>query len=269
MEYKIKDIKINYEIIGKGKPIIMVHGYSVDHRVMKGCMEPIFNDKSGYKRIYIDLPGMGKSSSANWITNADKMLDILVDFIEEVIPNENFLLAGESYGGYLSRGIAYKMSNKIDGILLICPVIIADSKKRNVNKHTVLSKLSSEDAKDFKSDLVIQSEKICEKYKNEVLSGIEISDNEFLRNFKENGYQFSFNVDKVSKKFNKPTLILLGRQDSCVGYKDAWNILEDFPRATFAILDRAGHNLQIEQEKLFDSLVTEWILRVEEYINNK
>ncbi len=41
MECKIKDISINYEIIGNGKPIIMLHGYSVDHRLMRGCMEPI------------------------------------------------------------------------------------------------------------------------------------------------------------------------------------------------------------------------------------
>lgn len=39
----------------------MLHGYSPDHRLMAGCMEPIFNKKSNYKRVYIDLPGMGKS----------------------------------------------------------------------------------------------------------------------------------------------------------------------------------------------------------------
>jgi len=46
---------------------------------------------------------MGRSSSADWITNADIMLEVLISFIEKVIPNEKFLLAGESYGGYLSR----------------------------------------------------------------------------------------------------------------------------------------------------------------------
>lgn len=56
-----------------------------------------------------------------------------------------------------------------------------------------------------------------------------------------------------------------GRQDSCVGYKDAWGILEDYPRATFAVLDRSGHNLQLESEELFHSLVKEWLYRVEEF----
>ncbi len=38
MECKIQNISINYEIIGDGKPIVMLHGYSLDHRLMTGCM---------------------------------------------------------------------------------------------------------------------------------------------------------------------------------------------------------------------------------------
>ena len=66
----------------------------------------------------------------------------------------------------------------------------------------------------------------------------------------------------MNEKFNKPTLILLGRQDSSVGYKDAWSILDNYPRATFAVLDKAGHNLQIEQVEVFNSLVNEWLVRI-------
>lgn len=271
MECKIKNISINYEIIGNGKPIIMIHGYYPDHRLMTGCMENVLSAKEGYKRIYIDLPGMGKSESAEWIKSSNNMLDIVIDFIEKIIPNENFLLAGESYGGYLSRGVIYKMADRVDGVVLICPVIIADYKKRNVPQHVVLvkdnrllSKLTTEEAEEFNSGAVAQSEKIYERYENEIMSGVKIADSKFLQSLQQNGYAFSFNVDKIGKKFDKPALIMLGRQDSCVGYKDAWNILENFPRATFAVLDRAGHNLQIEQEELFNSLINEWLIRVGE-----
>jgi pimeloyl-ACP methyl ester carboxylesterase len=75
------------------------------------------------------------------------------------------------------------------------------------------------------------------------------------------------NVDAASPPFDKPTLILTGRQDSSVGYRDAWQILENYPRGTFAVLDRAGHNLQIEQETLFNALINEWLDRVEENLN--
>ncbi len=61
----------------------------------------------------------------------------------------------------------------------------------------------------------------------------------------------------------------MGRQDHWLGYKDAWKILENYPRATFAVLDRAGHCLQMEQEKLFNQLVSEWLDRVEESLSEK
>ena len=271
MECKIKNLSINYEIIGEGKPIIMLHGYYSDHRLMTGCMESLFSAKEGYKRIYLDLPGMGKSDTAEWITSSDNMLAIVIEFINTIIPNEGFLLAGESYGGYLSRGIIYKMEDRIEGVLLICPLMIAEYKKRSVEEHIVLvndnellSKLMPEEAEDFNSGFVVQSEKIYNRYKNEIMSGVELANSTFLQNIMQKGYGFSFDVDKVNKKFYKPTLILLGKQDDCVGYKDAWNILENFPRATFAVLDRAGHNLQIEQEGLFNSLINEWLVRVNE-----
>ena len=75
--------------------------------------------------------------------------------------------------------------------------------------------------------------------------------------------QFSYNADQVY--FDKPTLILSGRQDIAVGYKDSWDLLENFPRATYAVLDRAGHFLSIEQRALMQALVNEWLNRVEEY----
>ena len=54
-------------------------------------------------------------------------------------------------------------------------------------------------------------------------------------------YKCSFYVWDI--KFNKSTLILLGRQDSSVGYKDAWSILDNYPKATFAVLDKAGGDM--------------------------
>lgn len=268
MNCKIKNLLINYEIKGEGKPIIMLHGYSVDHRLMTGCMEPVFSKEDNFKRIYMDLPGMGRSDSADWITNSDIMLDIVIDFINKIIPGENFLLAGESYGGYLARGILFKMMERVEGVLLICPAIIADRKRRNISEHTIivkdknlLSRLTREEAEDFNSIAVVQSEEIYKRYKEEILFGVSLSNEKFLNYLQQNGYEFSFNVDKIDKKFDKPSLLLLGKQDSSVGYKDAWDILDNFPRASFAVLDSAGHNLQLEQPDLFNALVREWLMR--------
>lgn len=64
--------------------------------------------------------------------------------------------------------------------------------------------------------------------------------------------------------FHRPTLIVAGRQDSSVGYADAWRLVDRYPRATFAVLDRAGHALPHEQGPLLGALVEEWLDRVRE-----
>ena len=42
MFYEYGDGKLHYEMIGEGKPVLMLHGMTCDLNMMKGCMEPIF-----------------------------------------------------------------------------------------------------------------------------------------------------------------------------------------------------------------------------------
>jgi len=272
MECQLEGISVHYEIYGKGRPLVLLHGFSPDHRLMTGCMEPIFEHRRGWQRIYLDLPGMGKTLCKEWITNSDQMLDIVLDFMDQVTPGQRFALAGESYGGYLARGIIYRRPALVDGLLLICPMIIPEHAKRSVPPHValvqdpvLLSSLEPSESEEFESFAVIQSQSIWERTRDEVMVGIKVADEDFLTRLQAHGYPLSFDVD-AAPPFEKPTLILVGRQDAWVGYQDAWEILENYPRGAFAVLDRAGHNLQIEQETLFNALVNEWLDRVEENI---
>lgn len=258
---------IYFEIIGTGIPIIMLHGFSPDHRLMKGCMEPIFLEQEGWKRIYFDLPGMGKTTNYSSIQNSDEMLEVVNEFIKTMTPDESYLLVGESYGGYLARGIIRESAERLLGAAFICPLIITEKWQRTVpercivtSDHAFLATLSQQELEDFQSNQVVLDAYNWKRYTSEVLVGCNIADHAFLDKIQQS-YGFSFAVDEQS--FDKPCLFLLGKQDSVVGYEDAFTILEKFPRATFAILDIAGHNLQIEQPELFTNLMSEWLDRVE------
>jgi len=270
LKCKLSKTTIDYEIRGKGKPILMIHGYRVDRNSLIGAMEPILIKKAGFKRVYFDLPGMGKTKSGK-LKNSDDMLETILEFIDEIIPNEKFIIVGYSYGGYLARGVIAEKANYIEGVFLLAPVIYPQIGHRNLPKHNpifidekIMKKLIPKDAQEFSSIAVIQNIKTWERFKNEILPGLRSGEEEFLfRLFKE-GYSFSFSVDEKYDKIYTPTLILAGRQDSFVGYIDMLDILEKYPRATFAVLDKAGHILQIEQPKLFTLLVNEWLNRISE-----
>ena len=135
--WKYNDLEIYYKIIGEGIPVIMFHGYYVDNIIMTTCMEPIFkNDllNTNYKRIYFDLPGMGKTKHVEWLDNVDTLLDILIKFVLEITNKEPFLIVSESYGGYLARGICYKIPDLIKASIFICPCIYADFNFRTLPK---------------------------------------------------------------------------------------------------------------------------------------
>ena len=269
MKCKLENITIYYEIIGEGYPVLMLHGWTVDHRIMKGCMEPIFETRPNYKRIYFDLPGMGKTKGEDWIKGTDDYLKIIIEFVEKIIPTESFIVVGGSYGSYLARGLIKKKQNLIDGVLFLVPLILPDEKQRDLPEHIVLvkdenvvSKLNPLEMEVLESVATVINQKVYERGKEEAKSGVTIADMPFLEMLRGN-YAFSYDVDLLNDKFTKPALFLLGRQDSSVGYRDAWKIIENYPRATYAILDTAGHILQIEQEDLFNALTNEWLDRVE------
>ena len=273
MECELKDITVHYETRGEGRPIVMLHGWSADHRWMVSRMEPLFRQRDGWKRIYPDLPGHGMTPGPDWIAGRDQELDVVLDFIDAVIPGERFALAGASAGAYLARGVVYRRPAAIDGLLLTVPLIVADDAKRHVPAHVtvvadpaLVSEVDPDEADGLFPYIVVQDRKVLDYLRANVPSA-ETGDEAYQEKIREHpeNYAFSFDVDALPEPCPAPTLIVTGRQDSVIGYRDAWEILENYPRGTFAVLDRAGHFLEVEQEDLFHALAGEWLDRVEEY----
>ncbi|MBI4406028.1 MAG: alpha/beta hydrolase [Deltaproteobacteria bacterium] len=268
MEYRNKNATIFYETIGRGRPIVMVHGFTLDHRSLKIATEPIFKKISGWKRIYLDLPGMGKSK-APLVKNADEMLEVILQFIDAIIPGQTFAIIGNSYGGYIARGIVHSIQSQVKGLCLLCPVVFAESQKRTVPQLSVkerddrfMHQLKSKDKAEFESIAVIQNRESWFRYQKQIMPGMRAHDVQFCARLSKEGYGFSFDPDKLDKPFNKPVLVLAGKQDHIVGYQDAWTLQGAYPQMSYATLDHAGHNLEIEQTSVFRVLTTEWLGRV-------
>jgi len=235
---------------------------------MTGCLEPIFQSLEGYRRIYLDLPGMGKTPVSQNIKNADDMLAVVEKFVAAVIGDEKFLLVGESYGGYLSLGLLH-LQAKIEGLFLICPCIIADIQQRELPEKEIMKHdkdlaliKDDKDYENFMDAAVIATKETFLRYKQEISPGILMADKPFLAKYRKEGYSFSF-ADKISSiKSDRPACIVLGRQDDSVGYMDALKLISNFTRATFVVADSSGHNLQIEREGLLTASFIDWLERI-------
>mgnify|MGYP000846488559 CR=1 FL=1 len=257
-----------YEEYGEGKPILIIHGLTCSMELMKGCIEPIFKEVNGYKRIYIDLLGMGKSNKCSLeYASSDKILEMLLSFIKEKI-NKGFLLIGESYGGYLARGILAKKNSQIDGLLLICPVVVPNPKERILPKDSLLIREVGFDIagknEDFVDLAILQTKETYQRFAKEILVGLQMMNAPFVQKLQEN-YAFSFEVDQEiqEKGYDEPSLFIAGKQDQVVGFQQLAQLSHYYPRATHAVMDLAGHNAQIDQEALFTALVENWLKRIE------
>jgi pimeloyl-ACP methyl ester carboxylesterase len=270
MKCQLTEGEINYEIFGRGRPMLVLHGGYLDHRHIVSAMEPAFDDSSNWKRIYPDLPGHGHTTIANSIENHDQVLEVLLEFMSSICPNETYTVAGESRGGFLARGLAVKNPEAIDGLLLIVPGRYAIADPQNLPSQVTLesaekltTELAANEVGRFKK-LVVQNREILEKIRKYKLPAISLADTEYQVRLNDN-YQFAFDLDASGNIFPKPTLVLLGKFDIEVGFRDALKAIENYPRATFAILDKAGHSLSWEQPELFTALVKDWLKRVETY----
>ncbi len=266
MECNLGDPAIHYETYGSGRPIVMLPGRPSDHGIMERFMEPLFTQRDGWLRIYPDLPGTGLTPSSDRLTTHDSMLDTMLAFIDAVIPGQRFVLAGYSYGGYLARGVASRRTALIDGLMLCAPQVKTDPAQSQLPKKTILvedPQLLTE-LGPVADIIVVQTPRVVEAVR-QVLAEVQLADFSHQEQLEAAGPS-SFEI-APPVPFDGPALIIAARQDQVVGYRDAWDLLDTYPRATFAVLDRAGHFVPIEQEALCHTLMREWLDRVEESTN--
>jgi pimeloyl-ACP methyl ester carboxylesterase len=262
--------------IGEGLPVLIIHGWQMEGRVEERDFEPIFNKTPGLRRIYVDLPGMG-TTPANNVKDLDDIYLRLVQFIDSRLGRSRFLLVGSSCGGYLARAIAQKYIEQVDGLLLRVPLIEPkdgmrdlDAFKPLVANKQLMSNISAED-RTLLGNVLVQTpayiKTLKAKYEAVFLQAEKAADNRVLDPIRADPhrYQLSFSLDNENAKFFAPTLIVCGRQDESVGYRDSLRLVELYPRSTYVVLDRGTHGLPIDETGVFEALVRDWIIRIDEW----
>lgn len=257
MECRINGVTVHYVEHGTGVPIVALHGAGVDHREIEAAVESVVPGR-GYRRIYPDLPGMGRST-ADGLTCNDDVVQLLGDLIGHVAGGAALLL-GHSYGAYLARGVAAQRPDVVLGLALLCPVA---EQSRNVPGHEAVrqdpdayDELGSAQRAGFDEYFVVRTRATARRYRDHVVPGTKLVNEAAL------GRIFSgWRVDVGSRTFPSPTLIAAGRRDSVVGYSGAVDLLERYPHATLAVIEDAGHALMHERPEVLAAILADWLDR--------
>lgn len=267
--HDVNGIPVHYVEHGLGVPVVALHGWMVDHRYMTAVPEPVFAVRQGYRRIYVDSPGMGRTPAPESIASTGDMLEVILSFLDGVLGDEPFLLAGHSHGGYLARGVVGRRPEQVTGLALINPMghRAAGTGGEEKPAHVVLHRSGDLDGilepaleAEYPGYLVIQTPETLRRFAEREGPGMASADRAALERIYED---FSLpEPPERGEPFAKPALILTGRQDSFTGYAQVWTWLPHYPRASYVVLDSAGHGLPHEQVELTTALVGEWLDRV-------
>ncbi|MDQ0887866.1 pimeloyl-ACP methyl ester carboxylesterase [Paenibacillus sp. V4I9] len=271
MECHVSKGTINYEVCGEGSPVIVLHAMGTDHRSMKAWLEPIFMERKDWQRIYLDIPAHGKSAITEQVKGTEDMLDMIIEFIDAVLPDQMFSVIGASFGGYLAQGIVHKKRELITGISLIASALHLPGTERTLPAKVVFEvdkslfgELDDDILKAFQLLMVHQNKSNLLTFLKDVQPGRLLANRGFLASdWKKEGYYYKFDPLGNFEELQQPTLIVLGKQDSICGYEDHIKLFGKYSHASLAVLDQAGHMIQIEQREVLISLVTDWLFRIE------
>jgi pimeloyl-ACP methyl ester carboxylesterase len=244
---------------------VLLHGFGGDLRFTVAEFEPPFGDRPHWRSVYLDFPGMGRTTAPPWVASTDDILTVTSAAVDALAPGR-FALAGVSFGGYIAAGLAAADPDRVSGMALIVPMVLPHG-QRELATHAVLVREDGvRGSEDFEQTAVIVTAETLRRWQAEIDPAMAVADEDAISRI-EQRYGGSFAVEPPGG-FTRPALIMTGRQDSVLGFNDQWRRYGQWPRATFAVLDRGGHLLNIELPALHDVLVRDWLDRVEAYAAN-
>src|SRR5581483_10039929 len=128
---KIAGINIAYVRRGTGNPLVLIHGYPLDHTIWDE-IAPLL--EADFDLIIPDLRGFGQSD----LTEAD---DSIVDYASDIadllshLRIKRAILAGHSMGGYVALAFAREYPDRVSGLALVSSQTIADTPEKRDGRY--------------------------------------------------------------------------------------------------------------------------------------
>lgn len=114
------DVSIYFEDQGRGRPIVLIHGHTLDHRVFDGMSRQL--QARGLRVVRPDLRGHGRSTRPpfgyHWSDHAGDVLAVL-----DALEIDKTAVLGFSLGGGVALEMAVEHAGRVNELVLMSPVI--------------------------------------------------------------------------------------------------------------------------------------------------
>lgn len=227
----INGINVHYRQVGKGEPIILMHGWGCDSSTMS-----LF-ERVGLERhevFNIDLPGFGKSDEPPTPWTVDDYTRMLEEFVK-LNAIKNPILLGHSFGGRVA--ILYASRNAVNKLILVDAAGIKPSRSLKYYVKVYSYKMARR-----LYPLILGREKAAAKIEQKRGK----SGSTDYRNASPMMRQVlvkavNNDLSGVMKRIDAPTLLMWGENDTATPITDARKMKRLIPRAGLVTFAGAGH----------------------------
>lgn len=127
----INGIEIAYSRQGKGTPLVLLHGFPLDHHIWDEIVPLLENT---FDLIIPDLRGFGASTTIDAPYTMDDLALDIAGLLNH-LGIESTLIAGHSMGGYVALAFARLYPEKVSGLGLIATQALADTPDRKDGRY--------------------------------------------------------------------------------------------------------------------------------------
>lgn len=131
MKATVNGIQIAYERRGRGTPLLLVHGFPLDHSIWEPVVPLLETD---FDLILPDLRGFGASEAPSAEAAMDDFAADLAGLLDH-LGVEKAAVAGHSMGGYVTLALARAWPERLTGLGLVASQALADSPERQAGRY--------------------------------------------------------------------------------------------------------------------------------------
>lgn len=245
----------SFDAYRRSQPLILVNGLAEQAEswyLNRSVWQKQFDVHSPGVLVY-DGPVMQERLAQREPINIDFLTDRLAEYLDRFVQSPPYHLVASSLGGQISVEYAARYKEKVGKLVLLCP-----SGFGSVERFPVMEGARSKNYQGLVESTFYDrrraSPRIMEYYEEKFASKPwRRALFETVRSTKSHSVR-----DKL-RMFDRPTLVICGREDRIVDPQAVYEAVKDIPNYRFLMVPRCGHAPQLECPRLINRLVAEFL----------
>lgn len=229
------------EIVGQGKPLVLIHGWGMHGGVWQPLVKRLAKD---YMLYIVDLPGMGHSRPVTPFH-----LYSLAEEVAEVIPGVSDVL-GWSLGGLIAQNIAVTQPDRIRRLILVgtSPCFVERPDWHAGIRADYFTDFAHSLDIDYKRAMIKFLTLQCMKAKGardtikQLRHSFDLKPAPTAHTLKESLHiLLESDLREESIKIRKPTLLIHGDRDTLAPVQAAHWMMQQLPKGFLRVMSGAAH----------------------------